>query len=851
MRPPIGRLVHQPAIATLAVIVLTGASSAEWLPPSPAIDDPPTVVIHNVPGKFDRTRAAVADAKRTSGRDYRVVVVDNAGEAGSAAALLEAIITQWRSGADAATTGFNPAADVTMVIDVDDRQIAMDVPWSLEASAGLDRATLEKDLIATTFVPRAKDRMVDEGIADLVLATEAWVRDRNDAKAHRAEARRRFTTKTLPLGLATLGAAGVLVMLLVQWTRHGMRLRQAREKLAAFKGDVVALSDLLDAQRERHRMLPHTDPDFATPMEGMTRTAYDGVQAAIGRYRERWLSLMDVWERAQEKVEAEWFLGTAAANEAIALLDSAEARPPLANVAAECRAPLDALEHAHETARETATSLDAAIAHASGRLEGLGRRGRSDAAFKATLAEVTRGRSLFGDRIESDPIAARGGLEQATASMDALLGRLDALESADDRRKAAATTIESIRQRVVRRRADGWLLTEPGADPDERLDVAEAQIELAAQLLDAGETDTAISHVERAEHAAAETSALLENIAAARAKAQDLLPSLFARTEALAERRRLAAVAHDRLASHHGPSAWSDVAENLMRADDASTRVVTLLDEARRALAPEIQHDLRAVATLEEAARQEAWMEACLAAIVDRVNELDALKAALPGRQEATARRVVSLQQRLTNERTDRISANERCREAARLLESAGSSLGGPRPDLRQVSALVDAADAAVARGEELADEDARLARQAANDIDETDSLVRRVAAWYDEGVQADVRSASTAVDAATSLLARQRYEDAIRTAAEASRQARLAYATATAEADRRRLERQRELQRRQMEESFSRTSRGTGPWVVRLPGGTVTGPHPWHSTTATHRPAGGGWSPDIAQVNW
>jgi hypothetical protein len=176
------------------------------------------------------------------------------------------------------------------------------------------------------------------------------------------------------------------------------------------------------------------------------------------------------------------------------------------------------------------------------------------------------------------------------------------------------------------------------------------------------------------------------------------------------------------------------------------------------------------------------------------------------------------------------------------------------RPDLRHSAQLIDAADTAVARGEALAAEDDRLARQAANDIDETDALVRRVAAWYAEGVQADVRAAASAVDTARSLLERQRYEDAIHTVTEASQQARLAYATATAEAERRRIRRQQEIQRRQLEESFARMSRGAGPWVVRLPGGTFTGPDPWQTMTAQPRSstsAGGSWSRDIAQVGW
>lgn len=845
-------LVAASLILSACVAGLPAAADEPTLPAVPDRDDPPRVFVSGVKDDFAATRAAISAAKQATGRDYRVVVVDTAGSADSAAQLLEQVVERWRT--ESQDGGFNPAGDVTIVLDVGDRQIAMDVPWSMEASSGLDRATLEKELIATTFVPRAKDGLFDQGLADLVAATEQWIKNKADDRQRRAESARIFKTRTLPLGLLGLGSAGLLGGLLVQWSRHDRRLRVAREKLAVFKGEVVSLSDLLDGQQERHRMLPHSDPDFATPMQGMTRATYDNVQGAIRRYRERWLGLMDVWERAQETIESEWFLGTSAADDAAQLLDSAEARPPLADVAAECRAPLDALEQAHERAREAATSLDAEIAEANGRLEGVPRRGRSDAVFRATLAEVARGRTRFGEHVESDPVAARGGLDEARAALAALLGRLDAFEAADDRRQKAAAHTDELRRTVRDRRAEGWLLAEPGANPDDRLDASVAQVELAAQLLDAGETDAAVTHVERAEQANAEAAALVESIISARARAEELLPACVARVEAVVARRQAALAAADRLAADYAESSWSDVADNVARADDGLHRVRSLIEEAREAMAPQRQHHLRAVAVLEETVRQEDWVEGCLAAVIDRRAELDELRDSLPGRRDAAARRVATLEQRLRGQRTDRVRANERCREAGRIIEVADEGLRAARPDPRQTAQLVQAADTAVARGEELADEDERLARQAANDIDETDALVRRVAAWYAEGVQADVRGAAGAVETARSLLERQRYEEAIHTAAEASRQARIAYATATAEADRRRVRRQQEIQRRQMEESFARMSRGAGPWVVRLPGGTFTGPDPWKSMAAQPQrspPAGGSWSRDIAQVDW
>ena len=136
------------------------------------------------------------------------------------------------------------------------------------------------------------------------------------------------------------------------------------------------------------------------------------------------------------------------------------------------------------------------------------------------------------------------------------------------------------------------------------------------------------------------------------------------------------------------------------------------------------------------------------------------------------------------------------------------------------------------------------------------------MAAWYAEGVSANVQPATAALEQGKALLTHQRYEDSIKTLAEATRMAKEAYAVATAEADRRRQRRQLEIQRRQMEETFTRMSRGFGPWVIQLPGGTFTGPDPWRSMQSgrgaprmpsfpTSRSTGGGWSSNTTQVGW
>ena len=604
-------------------------------------------------------------------------------------------------------------------------------------------------------------------------------------------------------------------------------------------------------------MLPHSDPDFKTPMEGLTRSAYDNVQSALRRYRERWLGLMDVWEQAEERIGKETFLGTAEAEKAIELLDSAQARPPLADVAGECSAPLDALEQAHEKARELAATLDTSVATTAQRLDTLATRGRSNAAFQASMAEVSRGLALAKQDLESDPVAARGRLEEHTAALAQTTARIEELEAVDDRRIKATTLAQEIAQKVRAKRAEGWLLAEPGANPDELVAASEHDATLAAQLLDAGETAGAQAHVERAEKANAEAVSLLENIVAAKTKVDDLLPACVARLEALASRRGPAVRAVEQVSGMYADRSWADVGDNVAKADEGLARVRTLLAETQVAADHSRQHYFRALALVEEAVRQEDWIERLYAAITDRRVELDGLRASLPERHQTVRSRVGNLVQGLERQRTDRLRANERAREAGRLLEAAEQGFQVQRPDLRQVGQVLEAADTAAARGEELAAEDDRLARQAFEDLEETDGLVRRVAAWYGEGVSPDVQPATTALESAKSLLSRQRYEDSLKSSAEAARLARESYAEATAEAERRRRRRTAQIQQRQMEDSFARMSRGFGPWVIQLPGGTFSGPDPWRSMqgpTISHTPsrsADSSWSSNTAQGGW
>lgn len=851
------RFAAATAALSLAACLSPGSARADAvdLPPPPAATAD-VIVAPGIPDDFAPVREAIAAVNRAGGRRYRVVVVDSEGDQGGAAALLPRLVDRWWE-ARAEGGGYDPSTDVTILLDLGNRSIAMDAPPSLLASAGLDLDRLEKQVIRTAFVPRAKDMQYAKGLADLVTATETTITRGIAAEARRAEQQKVFWTTTLPLLAVSFAGLGAAVWLGSKRARHASRKAAARERLAVFKQEVVELSDLLDSQRERHRMLPHADPDFQTPMVGMTRNAYDAVQESIGRYRERWLGLMDVWEKAEARLGEEWFLGTAASDDVLAMLDSADARPPLTEVAAACRGPLDALEQAHERARELAGSLDADLAAARAKLDALTARGRSAAAFEPLHVAAARSRELGGVDVEPDPIAARGRFEDARAAVADLVAQVDAVEAADDRRRHAVERVAEIRRQVATRRSEGWLLSEPGADPEELLAAAEKEAALAADLLDAADVDTAAAHLRRSEAAAAEAAKLLESVVAARERAEGLIATLASRLESVVAADQAAEADLRVLADRYAETAWGDLADHPAAATEAAKRARVLLDEGRVDAAGARQYYFRAVAALEEAQRQAEWATDCLGAVSARRRELDDLVTATPGLRRQVAGRIDALATLLASRGTDRARANERCREAQRLVETGDRLAAARRPDPRQVEQAVRAADAAAARGEEFAADDERLARQAAADLTDAEGLFRRAASWYAEGIKADVQGVERSLAEARSLLSQQRYEDSIRVSGEAAEQARRAYAEATAEAERRRARRLAEQQRRQLEESFARMSRGAGPWVITLPSGGFTGPNPWRSSGSIPGAARGGrstgssWSRDVAEVRW
>lgn len=311
-------------------------------------------------------------------------------------------------------------------------------------------------------------------------------------------------------------------------------------------------------------------------------------------------------------------------------------------------------------------------------------------------------------------------------------------------------------------------MSEPGADPEELLTAAEQEAALAADLLDASDVETAAAHLRRSEEAAAEAARLLESVVAARERAEGLIASLAARLESLAVAGQGAGADLGILADRFAESAWGDLADHPAAAAEAAKRARTLLDEGRADAHVSRQSYFRGRGARGGAAAGRLGRRLPRG----RLGPTPRTRGTRDGRPRIAAPggrtdRRLGDAARLAPHRPRR--ANERCREAQRLVETGDRLAAAGRPDPRQVEQALRAADSATARGEEFADDDERLARQAAADLTEAEGLFRRAASWYDEGIKADVHGVERSLQDARSLLSQQRYEDSIRVSCEAA----------------------------------------------------------------------------------
>lgn len=221
-----------------------------------------------------------------------------------------------------------------------------------------------------------------------------------------------FSSIQLPVFLIVLfGGLGLIALLLLY--RRNAQIREAAEgQFKEFRERAVALMDQIDALRGRHKTLPETDPDFTAPMTGATRKLYDRIAADLDQLWERWLAVMEHWNRAEQRMKSASTFSAAPSEEARAIIEGSRLEDLLLE-SGRCKEELDRLNLAHEVATKAlrdARRESASLARAVG---SDGRSGGEADLYARELRRIDRELEEAEASLTADPIGAATAAEHA------------------------------------------------------------------------------------------------------------------------------------------------------------------------------------------------------------------------------------------------------------------------------------------------------------------------------------------------------------------------------------------------------------------------------------------------------
>ena len=589
------------------------------------------------------------------------------------------------------------------------------------------------------------------------------------------------------IGLGVIAAATLTVAAI--WLVHTYNVSAGRKELAAYKDQVVALSDKLDALKERHKILPYFDKDFASPMSGETLAAYNEVASRLEHHRAEWLKLMDVWEQAQGLLQSEGMFGYKRARTARRNLRAAAAPAGFQALLRDCEAPLDRIEQAHEKVEQETKSFRQEDHQLGTLLESI-------AAASLSVAPYQPDRSAartFAERVQgllsADPLAALRCLSEARlkiAAVNQLAVRIQGhLKTAHN----LAARIADVERLIAQRRSQGFLLREEGTDPDPLMAAGGQHRAVAHGALNQADDTSAGAALAKALAQIQQAQEGMERHVAAKARCEAEISKRQNEVRRLADAHALSRGQQAELTRDFVADAWLGVAENNQRAQASLALAQRLTEQAAQSAAANVQHYLRACKALDEAADIHKQTEPELEAVGQRLRELVEMRAgcqAQIGQLRGITDRVQHL---LQSSSADRALANERFRTARAALDRLADDVRLPRPDWSRLKARAAEIQADLERVEKLAREDIQLAQQAAAEIAESERVVRDAKAFHELGFTADIQSADSLLAQARGSAAAQGYEEAIRLANESERSARGAHQEAMARAQRRRQE--------------------------------------------------------------
>jgi hypothetical protein len=351
------------------------------------------------------------------------------------------------------------------------------------------------------------------------------------------------------------------------------------------------------------------------------------------------------------------------------------------------------------------------------------------------------------------------------------------------------TKLADLQQLAGQRRSQGFLLEEPGSNPEPLLNEVRNDQVTTHEALNQGNETVVATIVSKTAEMIERARQGIELHVAAKLRCDSEIPARRTEARRLADLQSMARSQSAELARDFAAETWLGVAENVQRAQASLTAADQYVGEAADQAAANVQHYSQAAKLLDKATDNQKHAEAELTAVGNRLRELIETRAAFQTQLVQLRSRCDRLRQLLQSTQADRILANERYRAARLALDRLVEDSHLQRPDWTRLTSRVREIDVDLERTEQLAKQDIQLAQQAAAEIAETERVISQARSFGDQGVVADVTAAEAQLSQARGCLTAQGYEESIRLANAAEQMARSAHQDAIVRAQRRQQE--------------------------------------------------------------
>jgi TPM domain len=735
------------------------------------------VYVSGVPNQYGALEAQINRLERSSPQTYYVVVVKKSGEGKTAATgYAKELFAHWSSQAAKTRQSFDPDRSVLVVLDVDNKQIAVHTGALLASRFGLNEAKIKSDLIDGVFMDYAVKNQYPEGLAALLNETNDAIAEQDHETARapvkitasgspRITTTRTGTASKVPAQAADAGAgpretanpvaagqsqrvparsssdwvsglavvipiiAAVVLMIVgaLWWgyrrtrSRLGGRIKEVRAK-------AVDVMDHLDALKERLKLLP-TSPEFPEPMAGLTQALYQSAKQKNDTLWDGWLQIMETLDKAQKMADRSGSLfSQATLTEAEKLIEERGSFQEIENQAQEIANAVDRLDRAHPVARSVLEAITAARPKLSAALEAVTKFDLPAKPYEGELDAIDTGTAQAGVQMISDPLDTQHVLEELGAKSAGLLGRIERVASLSAEARQVKLMVETMRKQVAAHRAQGLNLVESGGNPDGALAQAEAaQAEILAARRN-GDPGAGAQKLSAAQGSIQEAQSTIERVQKARSFCERDPAARTRESERLRTALSQAEAYQADLDRDFAASSWSGVARNLEQAHALLGTFDRQVQGAAAAASSTNQEYLKGARMLEELARQQQIVLRLMSGLGEQLNSLIAVRnesRSLIDQLAASERQTELLLGQ--NDQTVGDLARESLAKAQQSRQEIVLRSGRPRPDwpaLRQ-SLLEAIEDISIARSQ--AEEDIKNFEQLTGEFEAARRTASRV----------------------------------------------------------------------------------------------------------------------------